>query len=98
MGNSHRSDARRVRMRPTPLIHSDSYYFNPHPERVEFMTAALAEVIVLVAAALVVEAEPELFLVFAQSDLERLARRQAFLHAGRFGLGQQSERMARFRR
>src|SRR5207244_1605936 len=63
------------------LIYDGSHHFNPHPERIKLMTAAFAEMIVLIAALLIVEAEPELFFVLGEWDLEGLAGRQGLLDA-----------------
>src|SRR5262245_36467251 len=60
-----------------PSIHNDSHHLDADPQRVEFMALALAQMVVQVTARLVVEADPQLFLVLGQLDLERFARRQA---------------------
>ena len=65
------------------------------PERVELVAKALAEVIVLVAAALVVEAEPEFFAVPGQLDLERLAGGPALVQRRPLRLEQQGKGVAR---
>src|SRR5262249_61354835 len=57
-------------------IHDGAHDLDTHPQGVEFVAKAFADVIVVIAAALVVEADPEFFLILSQPDLERLAGRQ----------------------
>src|SRR5262245_7376057 len=56
-------------------VHDDADDLDADPERVELVTAAPAEVVIQVAAALVVEADPEAFPVARQLDLPRRSRR-----------------------
>src|SRR5207249_10787600 len=55
----------------------------------EFVSAAFAEMVVLVADFLVVEVDPEFFLVLGRLNFERLAGRDASDRAGGLGLEEQ---------
>ena len=61
--------------RPGRSVHDDTNHLDAHPERVELVAASLAEVVVTVAAALVVEADPEFLVVLRHLDFQRPARR-----------------------
>src|SRR5260221_2207747 len=76
-------------------IPRDAPRFDADPERVELMAATLAEMIVLIMALLVVEADPDFFHVLGELDLQRLTRRQALGRAGGFGLEEQREGVCR---
>src|SRR5947209_18669193 len=77
------------------LIDNRPHDLNPHPQRVELVAAAFAEVVIEIAAALVVEAEPEFFLVLGQLDFEWLAGRRAFEDRRTLGLEEDRERVVR---
>src|SRR5207247_3067269 len=70
------------------LIHDGADDFDPHPHRVELVTPSLAEVVVQIAAAQIVEAEPEVFLILGQRDFQGLAGRFTDAELFAFGLDQ----------
>src|SRR5215831_5663403 len=78
-----------------PSINYCPHDFDAQPHWIELVTLAFAEMVVVVAALLVVEADPELFLVLAELDLERLARRQGLVRPPTFDL--EEDRVGMFR-
>src|SRR5262249_35215323 len=72
-------------------IHGDPHDLDADPEWIAFMPETLAEMVIEVPAPLVVEADPQLFLVLRQLDFERFAGWQALLDAGSLGLERQAE-------
>src|SRR5713101_6618745 len=91
------ANAWRFRLMETS-VHDNAYNFNSQPQGVELVTTALTQVVILVAAAQVVETNPQPFLVFSQRDFQRLSGRRAFLQVGSLGLDEESEGVAWFRR
>src|SRR5262249_60367131 len=74
---------------PAGSVHGDPDHLDADPERVELVPQSPTQVVVVEPALLVVEADPELFLVAGQLDLQRLARRLGPGRAGRFRFGGQ---------
>src|SRR5579872_2091026 len=73
-----RASGNRIAMPATRMGHSrrlqrsidgDTHNFNTDPERIEFVALAFAEVIILIMPLLVVEADPDFFLVRRHLDL-----------------------------
>src|SRR5262249_7198903 len=72
-------------------IHRDPHHLDAHPQWVQLMALASAEMVIQVAALFVVEADPELFLVLGQLDFQWLAGLSAPPYFRPFRLTQQRE-------
>src|SRR5262245_50975194 len=79
-------------------VHDSADHLDTDPERVELVAAAPAQVVVAVAAALVVEADPEAFLVLRQRNLQRLPGRQTLANSRPLRLEQEGVGVPRLRR